>query len=617
MTLFDINYQKRKNKDLFKEIEEHNVLSMSKIQNYTPLYKHFFSLNESNYNNINLNHPWYITSIKDAIEEKHCFTCLLKNVDESKKPKTKDVFFKMAPLLDPFKYMVGKYNVDDINLFNLPSITSNSVHPKIADLNNSSYVDGFFSFLSSKLLANNFIHGVNYYGSFLGIKNGFTINAIDDIDYLVKSEFFNKNKNVLFQVQDYSHLMIDDESSTEKRKPIEIKEESIIIDAEDLCLDYSSTEKSEPQTIHLSELSEINIDDLTQQFSGDNPHTTTIKSSSSCSSRTSYTSESNEEGQQEDVEDFDLINDENDEKNDSSTECSYETIDENEEDNNNDESENNENVENNEDEEEDDDEEEEETLYAHISKFPIQLIAMEKCEDTFDNLILTNELTNEEWLSAFMQVIMILITYQKAYSFTHNDLHTNNIMYNSTDKKYLYYCYKKKYYKVPTYGRIFKIIDFGRSIYRFNNILFCSDSFQPGGDAATQYNTEPYINMNKPRLDPNYSFDLCRLACSIFDYLIDDMDDIKDLCKENPYIKIVVEWCLDDKGINVLYKNNGSERYPDFKLYKMIARHVHNHTPNLQLEREEFTSYEINKSKIKEGEKIMNIDEICNIQNKL
>ena len=30
---------------------------------------------------------------------------------------------------------------------------------------------------------------------------------------------------------------------------------------------------------------------------------------------------------------------------------------------------------------------------------------------------------------------------QKAFNFTHNDLHTNNVMYNQTDKKFLYYCY--------------------------------------------------------------------------------------------------------------------------------------------------------------------------------
>jgi len=67
---------------------------------------------------------------------------------------------------------------------------------------------------------------------------------------------------------------------------------------------------------------------------------------------------------------------------------------------------------------------------------------------------------------------------------------------------------------------------------------------------------------------------------------------------------------LDDNGINVLYKNNGAERYPDFKLYKMIARCVHNHTPQAQLERNEFKSYIIQKKKLPANESVINIDAI-------
>jgi hypothetical protein len=67
---------------------------------------------------------------------------------------------------------------------------------------------------------------------------------------------------------------------------------------------------------------------------------------------------------------------------------------------------------------------------------------------------------------------------------------------------------------------------------------------------------------------------------------------------------------VDDNGINVLYKNNGAERYPDFKLYKMIARCVHNHTPNAQLDRPEFSKFIINKNGITKGEFVMNIDEL-------
>jgi hypothetical protein len=164
---------------------------------------------------------------------------------------------------------------------------------------------------------------------------------------------------------------------------------------------------------------------------------------------------------------------------------------------------------------------------------------------------------------------------------------------------------------VPTFGRIFKIIDFGRSIYKFNGKTFCSDSFKTGGDAATQYNTEPYFNENKPRLEPNYSFDLCRLACSIFDYVVEDMDEIKDLTKCDSVKRLVVEWCLDDKGMNLLYKNNGQDRYPDFKLYKMIARCVHNHTPQAQLERPEFDDFSKFKGDVPKD--VINIDNMVSL----
>ena len=67
---------------------------------------------------------------------------------------------------------------------------------------------------------------------------------------------------------------------------------------------------------------------------------------------------------------------------------------------------------------------------------------------------------------------------------------------------------------------------------------------------------------------------------------------------------------MDDSGINILYKNNGVERYPDFKLYKMIARCVHNHTPQAQLERTEFKNYIVSKNKVPSDQIIINIDSI-------
>ena len=207
---------------------------------------------------------------------------------------------------------------------------------------------------------------------------------------------------------------------------------------------------------------------------------------------------------------------------------------------------------------------------------------------------------------------MTLIIYQKAFHFTHNDLHTNNIMYINTDIEYLHYEYNNKKYRVPTYGRIYKIIDFGRSIYKFQNHLFCSDSFMPGGDASTQYNFGPFFNEKKPRLDPNYSFDLCRLGCSIYDFIIEDDDEYRDL---DDFQKLIYKWCLDDNNKSVLYKKNGEERYKDFKLYKMIARTVHNHVPHDQLDEPLFAGYQItmkqwNKLKPEQKTHYLNIDDI-------
>ena len=84
------------------------------------------------------------------------------------------------------------------------------------------------------------------------------------------------------------------------------------------------------------------------------------------------------------------------------------------------------------------------------------------------------------------------------------------------------------------------------------------------------------------------------------------MEEIDDL-KKNKILKILLEWCEDDKGKNILYKSSGEERYPDFKLYKMIARTVHNHSPENQLKRELFKSYIIKN--VPSDVKVMKIDE--------
>jgi len=639
-TSFKLNYEKRKNSELFKDFQREDLTFLSEIQNYIPIYKKFFLLNDTNYNSLNLNNTWFLTNIKNRqceSDNKCLYNCSIQNVDTGK-TKKKQVFFKMAPLLDPFKFLIGKYNINDPALFKIPKLNSDigSVHPKVLDANNSAYVDGFFSFLSSTLIHKyNFTNGVDYYGSFLGIKKDFKLNVADDIDYLCKSDFFNKNKNIAFQVEDYSFLYEQEEQQEQKnsKPPIKIgnshnlsnKSALSVMSFDNTLFDDIFSEPQPSTLLTLNDLKDNNIDltelvDITNSdsFNSKDMRSTTIKSSSTCSSRTSHTST----GEHNSENDFDADAEPCKDCDSNSNESNSFLNDDNNNDNNDKKQDNDDNDDKDDDEWTDDNSDnsdnsdncEEPQVNATIPKFPVQIICMENCENTFDDLIITSELTHGEWFSALLQIIMILITYQKVFSFTHNDLHTNNVMYNTTNEKYIYYCYKKTYYKVPTYGRIFKIIDFGRAIYKFDGKLFCSDSYQPGADAATQYNTEPYFNEKKPRLEPNYSFDLCRLACSIFDYLIDDLDEITDLDKCTPIVRLIYEWCLDDNGINILYKNTGVERYPDFKLYKMIARCVHHHTPQAQLEREDFKAFSIGKNAVPEGILIINIDDIPGFQ---
>jgi hypothetical protein len=603
-----LNYHKRKNTNLFSRFLSNKKISLENAQNYIPIYDRFFSLNNTNYNSINLNHKLFLTELKDTKEKssdfEHIYNCKLKrNNDDSDFSLNQKVFIKIAPLLDPYKYLCGKYNHNDPNLFNLPNIDKSFiVHPKIADNNNSSYIDSFFNYLSSQMLnTHNFIHGVDFYGSYLGIKSNFTFNIIDDLDHLIQSDFFNNHKGKLFTTEDYSHLLLPEENK--KLVPLNIhnisQKSELSVNSIDENIFENIFTKNTKSHLSLDDVKNFNLEliDITNTNELIENKSTTLHSASTCSSRTSHTNDNDEiddEGKE------DMCNDCSDEKQTKNRSLSSKSSDSKNDSN---------------DDWTDDDSNsldsdfEEEKLMATIPKFPVQLICMECCEDTLDSLIMNNELNQEEWFSAMMQIIMTLITYQKTFAFTHNDLHTNNIMYINTKKPYIYYHYKKIYYKVPTYGKIYKIIDFGRSIYKFNGKTFCSDSFQNGGDAASQYNTEPYFNDKKPRLEPNFSFDLCRLACSIFDYIVDDFDSIKNLNDCEPIVRLIVEWCIDDNGINVLYKNNGVERYPDFKLYKMIARCVHNHTPNAQLDRSEFKKFIISKNQLSKGEPIINIDE--------
>ena len=215
----EITYKKINNSDLFKNFENKQILNMDKCQNYIPLYTNFFTLNENNYNSINLNNQNILTTITKKLTE-NIFEGTIKN--ESDDIIKKNIFFKLSPLLDPFKYMAGKYDINDSNLFNLPKFINNS-HYKIDDVNNSAYVDSFFTYLTSQLLNRaGFSHGLDFYGSYLGHKNNYHVDIGDEMDILSGNEFFHKNTHTLFSFLNSDHEDLFNEDSRNNKKRLDV-----------------------------------------------------------------------------------------------------------------------------------------------------------------------------------------------------------------------------------------------------------------------------------------------------------------------------------------------------------------------------------------------------------
>jgi hypothetical protein len=594
----DFSYKKNENQILFKSLEENPTFGILKPQNYIPLYNAFFALSDTNHNNISLNHHWRLNKLT-AQETNNIFKCSVKNDKNDKKKENRLTYLKFSPLLDPLKYLLGKYDVSNSSLLNLPSFEKTDSNSKLRDYNNSAYVDSFFSFLSSKLLhEHKFVHGLDFYGSFLALKTDFRYNIIDDIDMLNDSAFFRRNDKVLYELED---IDIDEtnEDTRNYKKKLNIKDclsdadEKIILNLSDIT-----------DITQLDSICNLTTELIPVELDIDIKHTTKSIHNSSCSSRTSHTTISvRDETEQITIGGAEIINltgAEGGELELIADEKGEDHDDEDEDDD--DEDDDDEDEEDDDEDEEDEDEDEDEELMAKIKQFPVQVIALEKCENTLDHLITHGDITNEQWESIVLQTLFSLITFQKTFSFTHNDLHTNNIMYCETDQKFLYYKLNHIYYKVPTFGKLFKIIDFGRAIYKFRGQLLCSDSYHPEGDAATQYNCEPYFNDKKPRLEPNMSFDLCRLGCALYDFLIDE--------PSTKIGQIMLNWVNDDKGRNILYKKNGDERYPDFKLYKMIARTVNKHIPQDVLNNAHFDKFIVAKKEIKTNAPLMDLDSI-------
>lgn len=714
MSLGYTKYSPKEWEECQESFETQPMLSMKSLQLYLPIYRLFFNLSPHSSQSMTLNQRYQLLRVTDSMytpEDKEYYKVGGANrfkicIWDRKTSTTHHVqsFFKFSPLMDPAKYVVGKYkNLQErtpYDIYRMPTwydgprekqAVDEKTSRKIDSPHNTSYVDSFFSYLTSMAKHDHgMVHGIDYFGSFLGVHPKFPFNAFDDIEYVSESTYFHENRvmmdeggldnhpEALFEVEPIMYEFME-EDSRKHRRPLKFVE-----DRADPAQASHGNDGTQTNPDALLECDELDESLLEQVFvdsgakanashapSGivDTPHEQSQpfellweeESNHAQNDKddqdaqepqdepdqedqedTQQTKEGQEdqEGQEDamdslehdstfsiessDTEDSELSeSDESDHEEDQNSQNSQTSQDGSEEEDSAESAESEddksgasgEDDESGEDSEDDEDSilGEDEHVWIHIRDFPVDVICLESMEGTLDALIEQDELDTNEWISCLAQIVLQLVAYQTMFGFTHNDLHTNNIMYVHTDKKYLFYKVGGKHYRVPTFGRLYKLIDFGRAIYTYRGVRICSDSYHRRGDAANQYNTEPYYDPSKPRIEPNPAFDLVRLGCSLYDFFIDHpKEEAKYVA---PLERMILDWCRDDSGKNVLYTSNGEERYPGFSLYKHIARDCSKQEPRAQfIQQRVFQSMIIGKKKIPKKAVVMNVDELPNYQ---
>lgn len=220
--------------------------------------------------------------------------------------------------------------------------------------------------------------------------------------------------------------------------------------------------------------------------------------------------------------------------------------------------------------------------WCKIKNYPTQVGFFEKLEYTLEEWIIENDnFSLEEWKSILFQIIFALSFIQDRFNMVHNDLHCDNIMFSKTEQEYFYYIIDHIVYRVPTFGRVVKIIDFARATYFVGDVVLFPDVFEENGDAHGQYDI-PVNNQWEPEENqPNPSFDLIRLATTIYEYL-DDQPEM---------MQLLLEWCKADDESNVLFDEDS------FDLYCKIAHSCHNAIPKEQIHKDVFKEFTMNVTK--------------------
>lgn len=391
-----------------------------------------------------------------------------------------------------------------------------SILEKVQSPHNSAYVGSLFSAILSQTGC---IHFPKVYGVFSGIAKKHTFDISDDYEDLASRPWFSKNIGTYFQLQLADRVSQSSEFKHTRTRRMEME-------IGDVAGDLGNIEELDG----IVPEGEVTIPEMNRVFSEDIAEPDDASDSSSVS--TSYVFEVR------------------------SCDCS----------------------EGEEDSEEYDEEDEEGFASATVSNVPVQLTVMEKCGGTLYELM-SSEPETEKHVCWLTQVLAALAFAQKTIGLTHNDLHSNNVMYVKTDRTHLWYKVEGRTMKVPTHGYLIKLIDFERGVGSIKLVgmkqpkVFMSDHFAMDEEASGQYNSEPFYAQKHETIKPNPSFDCVRLATSMFWDLFPEGPECKEY-ESNPIFKTIIRWMTLDDGTSILFgkKEPEHERYHGFHLYKAIAR---------------------------------------------
>jgi hypothetical protein len=423
-----------------------------------------------------------------------------------------EVHLKKRMILSPYKYMQG-----ECGTLGLPvnSDQASEIHERLQSHNNAAYVGAI---VSSVLSESGCEHFPKIYGVFSGIADKHSIDISDEYEDLSEKAWFSQNIGKTFDLSLKQSMDMSPEFSHTRssRVTLQLGEDAMLDGVEELVTpsDNSSV---------MGDLKQV-MEDMVEEDSDDSDSVSTsyIFAINSCKC---------------DEDDKEIMDYEDDESDD------------------------------------------EPFAWASFSNVPIQVTVMEKCEGTLFELMKQNDV-KEKHLAWLSQVTFALAYAQRNFGFVHNDLHSNNVMYVKTEKEHLYYNFSGVTYRVPTFGYVIKLIDFERAVCSIKLVgmkeakFFMSDHFSVNDEAGGQYNYSPFYIPKYPEIKPNPSFDLVRLATSLFwDFYPEGPNHIE--YDTDPVFRRLKKWLTIDDGSSILFgkEDPRHDRYHGFTLYKAIARY--------------------------------------------